>query len=158
MNPHFRTLTFKWCFFLNLLITNWKIPPMLNSLLICQPINTKKQRNIKLSTIDVCRQIYIQKPNSISLNLVFHDTQQLLGISPQIETKITNSIEFIGSLHSCKLFHVSSKRHCTSCLPFPIPFIWCGVASIDKSINDWTLDSACWVDIRNLCVPLFQMW
>jgi hypothetical protein len=52
-NPPFCTLTFKWCFFFNLLIVDWEIPPMLNSLLIYQPTNTKNN-NIKLSTIDVC--------------------------------------------------------------------------------------------------------
>ncbi len=33
--------------------------------------------------------------------------------------------------------------------------IWCGIVSANKSINDWTLDSTCRVEICNLCVPLF---
>jgi hypothetical protein len=43
-NPHFHTLTFKWCFFLNLLIVNWEIFPMFNSLLIYKPTNIKKRK------------------------------------------------------------------------------------------------------------------
>jgi hypothetical protein len=35
-----------------------------------------------------------------------------------------------------------------------MPFIWCGIVSIDKSIGDWTFNSACFVDICNLFVPL----
>jgi hypothetical protein len=58
-------------------------------------------------------------------------------------------------LCSCKLFHVLGKKHYTSCLPFPILFVWYNMIFIDKSINDWTLDSACQIDICNLCVPLF---
>jgi hypothetical protein len=40
-NPCFHTSTFKWSFFLNLLIVDWKIPPMLNYLLIYQPKTLK---------------------------------------------------------------------------------------------------------------------
>jgi hypothetical protein len=40
MNFHFCTSTFKWCLFLNLLIANWEIRSMFNSLLICKPTNT----------------------------------------------------------------------------------------------------------------------
>jgi hypothetical protein len=29
------------------------------------------------------------------------------------------------------------------------------IVSIGKSINNWTLDSACQVGIHNLCMPLF---
>ncbi len=72
-NPHFRTSTFKWCLFLNLFVADWKIPPMCNFLLICQPTNIKKQRNIRLSTIYVYHQIYIQKSISISQKIVFHE-------------------------------------------------------------------------------------
>ncbi len=34
INPRFLTSTFWWCLFLNLLMANWEIPQMLNSLLI----------------------------------------------------------------------------------------------------------------------------
>jgi hypothetical protein len=33
-NPRFCTSTFKWCLFFNLFMVDWKIPPMLNSLII----------------------------------------------------------------------------------------------------------------------------
>jgi len=50
-NLHFRTLTFWWCLFLNLLMANWKIPPMLNSLFICN--NTIwKQRKFMFAIIN----------------------------------------------------------------------------------------------------------
>ncbi len=51
IDPCFCTLTFKWSLFLNLLIPNWKIPLMFNSLLIYHPTNTKKQKNSRLSTM-----------------------------------------------------------------------------------------------------------
>ncbi len=35
IKPLFHTSTLRWCFFLNLPIINWKIPPMFNSLFIC---------------------------------------------------------------------------------------------------------------------------
>ncbi len=38
-NPHLGTSTFRWCLFFNLLIANWEIPPMFNSLFICQLTN-----------------------------------------------------------------------------------------------------------------------
>jgi hypothetical protein len=34
IDPHFCTSMLRWCFFLNLIITDWEIPPMFNSLLI----------------------------------------------------------------------------------------------------------------------------
>jgi hypothetical protein len=42
MNPCFHTSTFRWCLFFNLLIANWEITLMFNSLFICQPTNIKK--------------------------------------------------------------------------------------------------------------------
>jgi hypothetical protein len=77
MDPRFHTSTFKWFLFLNLLITNWEIHPMFNSLFIYQPKNIKK-RNIKLSMIDVCCQIYIQKYISISWKIVFPKKQSII--------------------------------------------------------------------------------
>jgi hypothetical protein len=78
------------------------------------------------------------------------------SVCNQIETKsVSHSIQFPWTLCSCKLFHVLGKSHCTFCLPFPIFFIWCNMVFIDKSINDWTLDSTCWIDICNLCILLF---
>jgi hypothetical protein len=71
-NPCFGTSTFKWCLFLNLLIVDREIPPMFNSLLIYHPTNTKKQRNIRLSTIDIYLDIYIQKCISIFLKIIIH--------------------------------------------------------------------------------------
>jgi hypothetical protein len=43
-NPYFHTSTLRWCLFLNLFIANWKIPPMFNSLFICQPTNTRTKK------------------------------------------------------------------------------------------------------------------
>jgi hypothetical protein len=43
-NPHFHTLAFRWCLFLNLFIANWEIALMLNSFLMCQPTNTKTKK------------------------------------------------------------------------------------------------------------------
>jgi hypothetical protein len=43
-DPHFHTSTFKWCLFFNLLITDWEIPLMFNSLLIYQPTNMKTNK------------------------------------------------------------------------------------------------------------------
>jgi hypothetical protein len=40
-NPYFCTSTSKWCLHLNLLITDWEIAPMFDSLFICHPTNTK---------------------------------------------------------------------------------------------------------------------
>jgi hypothetical protein len=79
IDPHFCTSTFKWCCFLNLLIGDWKILPMLNSLLIYHPTNTKKQRNIRLSMIDVYLQMYIQKYISISQKIFFHEKQLMIA-------------------------------------------------------------------------------
>jgi hypothetical protein len=42
-NLHFRTPTFRWCLFFNQLIANYKIPPILKSLHICN--NTNKGLN-----------------------------------------------------------------------------------------------------------------
>jgi len=88
-NPHFHTSTFKWCFSFNLLITNWKIPPMVNSLLICHPTNIKKQRNIRLSTINIYPHIYIQKYISICQKIIFHKKHSVTTrhLSPKIKTK-----------------------------------------------------------------------
>jgi hypothetical protein len=43
----FITSTLKWCIFLNLLIIDWEIPPMFNSLIICKKL-MKKMRTINL--------------------------------------------------------------------------------------------------------------
>ncbi len=42
-NLCFRTSTFRWCLFLNLLMVDWEIPPMINSLLICNNIYEIKE-------------------------------------------------------------------------------------------------------------------
>jgi hypothetical protein len=142
IDPHFCTSTFKWCLFLNLLIANWKIPLMFNSMFISQPTNTKKQRNIKLSTIDVDPQIYIQKYISIFRKINFHEKHLVLTrhLSPNRNKKcwsfhiIHLIITFLQTLPFFK-----KKSHHTSCLPFPIHFIWYNIASVNKSmIEHWT--------------------
>jgi hypothetical protein len=46
---------------------------MFNSQFIYHPTNTKKQRNIRLSIIDVYPHIYMQKYISISWKIFFHE-------------------------------------------------------------------------------------
>jgi hypothetical protein len=60
------------------------------------------------------------------------------------------------SFHSWKLFHDSNNIYHTSCQPFLMPFMWCNIVFAVKSINDWTFDFTCFVDIRNLCVNLLS--
>jgi len=43
--PLFLTSTLRWCLFLNLFIVNCKIPPMFNSLLICENVIQKQWSN-----------------------------------------------------------------------------------------------------------------
>jgi hypothetical protein len=106
--------------------------------------------------IDVCHQIYIQKSISISWKLPFHEEHSATTMCLLPNWKnVGHSIQFTLSLCSCKLCHVFGKRHRTSCVPIPILFVWCSMVSIDKLINDWTLDYVYRVDICNLCVPLF---
>jgi hypothetical protein len=45
-NPLFHTSTLRWCFFLNLLIVDWKIPLMLKSLLIYMYIIMKLKKKL----------------------------------------------------------------------------------------------------------------
>jgi hypothetical protein len=56
--------------------------------------------------------------------------------------------------HSWRFFHDSNNIYRTSCRPFLMPFIWCSIVFVVKSINDWTFDFAFFGDIRNLCVNL----
>jgi hypothetical protein len=58
---------------------------MFNSLLIYHPTNTKKQRNIRLYTIDVYLQIYI----SIFQKIIFHKKQLTIAkcLSPDRNKK-----------------------------------------------------------------------
>jgi hypothetical protein len=157
IDPRFRTLTFKWCIFFNLLIANWEIPLMFNSLFIYQPTNTKKQRNIRLSMIDVYLQICIQKYISISRIFFFNEKHPMATkhLLPYRNKRCWSFHIILLIIAFLQTFPCSGKRHHTSYLPFLIPFIWCSIIFVDKSINDWTLDFVCQVDTRNLCVPLF---
>ncbi len=47
IEPLFLTSTFRWCLFLNLLITDCEIPPMLNSLLIYRNVIQKSDQITK---------------------------------------------------------------------------------------------------------------
>jgi hypothetical protein len=156
-NLYFCTSTIKWCVFFNLFIVDWVILPMFNYLLICQPTNTKKQRNISLSMINVCLQIYIQKSISIFWEIIFHEKHLVVAkcLLPDRNKKcwLFHTIHLITLL--LHIFPSFSKRCRTSYLPSPIHFNWCSIVYANKSINDWTLDFACWVDIHNLCVTLF---
>lgn len=65
------------------------------------------------------------------------------------------SLYLISSFFSRRLFHISNNRCHTSYLPFYIPFISCGIVSTHKSIEDWAIDSTCFVGVCNLCKLLF---
>jgi len=54
--PTFALFTFRWCLFFNLFIVDWKIPPMFNSLFICQPKNTKTKKILAFP-----QQMYVSK-------------------------------------------------------------------------------------------------
>jgi hypothetical protein len=68
---------------------------------------------------------------------------------------INYSLYLTSSFCFQRFFHVLGNRHCTSCIPFPIPFIWCNIVSTHKAIKDWTFNFTCCVVVHSLCVPLF---
>ncbi len=51
IEPFFLTSTLKWCLLLNLIITNYEIPLMFNSLLICKNVIRKSDKITKRITI-----------------------------------------------------------------------------------------------------------
>jgi len=65
------------------------------------------------------------------------------------------TLSLTWSFRSQKLLHVLGNNYWTSCLPFSIPFNWCGIVLTLKLINDWTFDFACLVGVQSLCEPLF---
>jgi hypothetical protein len=130
---------------------------MLNSLLICHPTNTKKQKNIWLSTIDVYLDICIQKCISISRKITFHEKHltAIKRLSPNRNKKCWSFhiIYLIITLLQIVPCFKQKMSHILSTISNPFPLMWHHIRrQINKRLN---IGLHLWVDIHNLCIPLF---
>jgi hypothetical protein len=145
-NLLFPTFTLKWCFFLNLFIKIWKIPPMVNLLLFIEMGLIKWEKKTFWIKNDNTWNQQLNKDTCISFDKQAHWHKiNILHIC---------SLYHISSLHFQRPFHILNNKWCTSCLPFLILFIWFDVVSTLKSIKEWTFNSTCLIGVCSLCKPL----